>query len=238
VVAESIPPLDPRVLDELAIEGVPPPDAQARVRAHLEAIIPEMRGPTGGGGGAAGRPLGSYGQPLGTFVLGGISGAALTIALLAPALFPHAGVDRPAPDRVPTPPTLAPSPSPAAPQPLAAPADAAPPPIAQRAARAEPVSGDSQLAAERRLLDVARADLVGSEPERALAHLGLHQARYPHGFLSEERDAMAVQALVKLGRFDEARARAGAFRQRTPDSLFRSTVESAIESIAVTTGAP
>ena len=33
------------------------------------------------------------------------------------------------------------------------------------------------------------------------------------------------------GRYDEARARAEAFRKRTPDSLFLPTVESAIASI-------
>lgn len=235
--AEPIPPLDPRVLEELGAEAVPPPGTQARVRARLETAIPEMRGPAGGGGGGSGSgaagPLGRYAMSIGTFVLGGMAGAALTVALVRPPPPRVVYVDRPSPGKAfastAGAEASAPAPSPG-PTPTSAPAAVT--------LRAEPASSASQLAAERRLLDVARADLAQAEPERALARLGVHQVRYPRGFLSEERDAMAVQALVKLGRYDEARARASAFRERAPNSLFRSTVESAIESISVTSASP
>jgi hypothetical protein len=96
------------------------------------------------------------------------------------------------------------------------------------------LSGPSQLAAERRLLDSARSELVGGEPNHALFLLDAHRTRFPRGRLAEERDALSIQALVKAGRNDEARTRARAFREHSPDSLFRAAVDSAIESISVT----
>jgi hypothetical protein len=42
---------------------------------------------------------------------------------------------------------------------------------------------------------------------------------------------MGVQALVKAGRFDEARSRGESFRKRFPDSLFSAAVQSALESV-------
>jgi hypothetical protein len=49
--------------------------------------------------------------------------------------------------------------------------------------------------------------------------------------LGEERDALRVETLVKAGRYEEARARADAFRKATPKSLFLSAVAAAIASI-------
>jgi hypothetical protein len=42
---------------------------------------------------------------------------------------------------------------------------------------------------------------------------------------------MWIEALVKSGRYGEARARADAFRKSAPDSLFSSVVESSLASI-------
>jgi len=57
--------------------------------------------------------------------------------------------------------------------------------------------------------------------------------------LGEERDALTVEALVGAGRYDEARSLADAFHRRSPDSLFTTTVSSAIRSIpAQDAGAP
>jgi hypothetical protein len=69
------------------------------------------------------------------------------------------------------------------------------------------------------------------DPVRALDRLDRHRRSFPHPLLAEERDAMRVQALVKAGRYDEARARASIFLKRSPDSLFSSVVNSAIASI-------
>jgi hypothetical protein len=92
-------------------------------------------------------------------------------------------------------------------------------------------SGPSQLAAERALLDEARAALVQGDPPRAIERLQRHRRTFLNPMLAEERDAMEVEALVRAGRGAEARARADAFRKRSPDSLFMPTVQSAIESI-------
>jgi hypothetical protein len=89
----------------------------------------------------------------------------------------------------------------------------------------------SPFAAERMLLDEARALIVQGAPDRALARLDEHRVRFPDGMLGEERDAMAIEALVNAGHYDDARARADAFRARAPNSLFMATVDSAIASI-------
>jgi hypothetical protein len=69
------------------------------------------------------------------------------------------------------------------------------------------------------------------EPTRAVERLDRHRVHFPEGLLVEERDAMRVEALVKAGRYDDARSLTGAFRARWPTSLFLATVDSAIASI-------
>jgi hypothetical protein len=86
----------------------------------------------------------------------------------------------------------------------------------------------SPLAQERALLDRARASMTNGEPAAAFEALTRHTRRYPRGLLSEEREAMAVNALVSLGRHAEARARGQAFQQRFPASLMRRSVEAAL----------
>jgi hypothetical protein len=84
------------------------------------------------------------------------------------------------------------------------------------------------LGQERTLLDGARTALVRRDGPRALSLLDKHRARYPNGALSEERDALAVQALALEGRTDDARARAEAFARRYPSSLLLPSVKSAV----------
>jgi hypothetical protein len=71
--------------------------------------------------------------------------------------------------------------------------------------------------AELALLDEAQRALAG-EPARALALAAEHGRRFPDGILAQEREVLAVTALARLGRIDEARARAGAFHRRWPSS--------------------
>jgi len=80
-------------------------------------------------------------------------------------------------------------------------------------------------------LDEARAALVQHDAQRALDALEHHRRAFPRALLAEERDAMRVQALVAAGRYDEARARASAFRKSAHDSLFLRMVDAAIASI-------
>jgi hypothetical protein len=85
--------------------------------------------------------------------------------------------------------------------------------------------------AERALLDSARGALAQGDPSRAVADLLHHERSYSKPILGEERDALMVQALVVAGRYDDARARADAFRKKTPTSLFMGTVDAAMKSI-------
>jgi hypothetical protein len=226
-VADSIPPLRPFELEELSADGSPPPGAQARVRAKLEIAIPEIRR-AGGGGGHGGRVRGWRGGiawPVATFALGGMAGAALAGVLErappprvvyveppAPTAVQSAG---PAPTEVASATAMVPNPA------MTGPASAGPPGPQEQ----------SQLEAERRLLDDARAALVAEIPDRALENLAAHRSRFPKAILAEERDALEIQALVRAGRYREARDRARAFGDRWPESLFGHTVRSAIASI-------
>ena len=63
---------------------------------------------------------------------------------------------------------------------------------------------------------------VGLRPE--------HERRYPQGLLVQEREAMAVRALLLLKRHEDARARADRFRARFPDSVLLPTIEAAVGS--------
>jgi hypothetical protein len=85
-----------------------------------------------------------------------------------------------------------------------------------------------QLTAERKLLDLARGALEREEPDGALDATRRHEHAYPNGVLVQEREAMAIRALVSLGRTSEARARADRFRARFPDSLLLPTIESTV----------
>jgi hypothetical protein len=155
------------------------------------------------------------------FLLGGMVGAALYATFAPRPAARIVYVDRAVPSlAVPaTEPSIT---APIAPSPPAGPAPVPP---------AAPMARESQLSAERILLDEARAGLAQGDPTRALDRLDRHRRMFSAPLLGEERDAMWIQALVKAGRYDEARTRAAAFRRRSPDSLFSSVVDSAIGSI-------
>ena len=163
----------------------------------------------------------------GIWLIGGATGAALYGA------FQHEHVrvvyvDRPV-VMSPTP-TLAPSAAALAPslEPStanAAPAvRAAPSALSSSAARSE----GSQLARERALLDIARAAAARGEPALAFERAERHRRQFPHGRLAEEREALAIRALIALGRSDEARARANAFRASYPNSFLTPVIDSAL----------
>jgi outer membrane protein assembly factor BamD (BamD/ComL family) len=65
----------------------------------------------------------------------------------------------------------------------------------------------------------AQEAVAGDRFEAALAPLAEHARRFPSGRLVEEREALRVQALAKLGRVAEARQVAQAFRARFPRSV-------------------
>ena len=97
--------------------------------------------------------------------------------------------------------------------------EAAPPPVARLPAPdAKPsaaASGD-ELAA----LNEARTAQQRGDSAGALRALTAHEQRYPRSIFAEDREALRVAALGKLGRTSEARARARAFAKRYPRSVF------------------
>jgi hypothetical protein len=88
---------------------------------------------------------------------------------------------------------------------------------------------------ERELVDAARTEFARGYPADCLVLLDQHRVRYSEGVLREEREALAVRALVALGRSAEAQARGKRFVAQYPQSLMRVAVEAAI---AVDVAAP
>jgi hypothetical protein len=78
-------------------------------------------------------------------------------------------------------------------------------------------SSDS-LPEEVHLLSRAEQQLNSGHAEEALATLGEHERRFPHGALAEERMAARVQSLCALGRVAEARSDLTRFARAYPRS--------------------
>lgn len=77
---------------------------------------------------------------------------------------------------------------------------------------------------ESSLLTAGRRALSG-DPRRALAIAERHRYLYPRGSLAAEREVLAVQSLLALGRRSEARGRAQRFLDRNTTSIHRRTME-------------
>lgn len=66
---------------------------------------------------------------------------------------------------------------------------------------------------------------LGADPGAALALTGEHARRYPGGALAQEREFIAVSALLALGRAPEAQGRAARLLERFPSSAYRGRLE-------------
>jgi hypothetical protein len=75
------------------------------------------------------------------------------------------------------------------------------------------------IRAELILLRPARAAVARENFAAALPPIAEHARRFKGGRLAEEREALRVKALVGLGRADEARRAAAAFRAHFPHSV-------------------
>ncbi len=242
---EVLAPLEPELEALLQSERLASPPADALDRVWTRVAISVASGSPGGRhpgeGAAATTPsaagwLGAHARAavIAAFVGGGAVGAALVAALrpLPPERVVY--VDRQVPEtaapasrsptRVAEPATEAKDPpsSSEGPKPEVA------PPAARRTAAP---SASASLAAERLVLDEARSALSEGDASRALALTETHARRFAHPQLGEEREALAVQALVSGGRYDDARARAARFRATWPSSLFLPAVEASVASI-------
>jgi hypothetical protein len=88
-------------------------------------------------------------------------------------------------------------------------------------------------ATELELVQRAQAALA-SDPNRALTLTNEHARTYPKGELVEEREVIAVEALARLGRSEEASRRAHAFVRRFPQTPYAARLESARSLSTVT----
>lgn len=146
----------------------------------------------------------------------------------APAIAPAAPepLETPPPALAAPPPTASPSspipsPSPQLSQPSPRDSTAIAPATAPAVPSAAPTADPET---EVHLLQRAREALT-SDAATALTLTQLHAARFPSGALGQEREVVAIQALVQLGRRDEARARAARFLSAFPGSAHRPRLE-------------
>lgn len=225
----------------------------AAISTRLGFVPPDGGGEGGGGGsggagGGTSTGLGGAGAgavaPGGGFVLAGGKAVAALIATLAIGVAAGVVIDRqvassPAPSPMAVSAVPGPSPvAPAAPKvedsagvPVGA-LPSAPRVTATQVAQAPSVSptpSSRGLAAERALLDVARGALARGEATEALRAADRHASEYPSGALVEEREAIAIKALVALGRNDEARRRFKEMERRFPNGLMLRAVKNAVD---------
>jgi hypothetical protein len=91
-----------------------------------------------------------------------------------------------------------------------------------------PSPADS-LKAERALLAKATAALRAGDPDAALAAVGEHQKKFPHGVLEEERAATNVLALCATGRTSEGKKSRDRFLTAWPRSVHATRVRAACD---------
>lgn len=214
----------------------PAPDVKARM---LAVVSTRTSGPSGGGGGGGpgGRRAPSFALSgwqvpaavAAAFLLGFVTNAALSTAprntpvVARPsgeaAVLARSGASSSPAVSLTDVPAIPPSALP----------NASPPAPSSSVRTAEP--DNKGLAGERALLDVARTALANGDSARALVAVARHESAYPTGLLVEEREAMAVKALVAAGRNEEARARGSRYAKRFPGGLMRPAVDGALRSI-------
>jgi len=88
-----------------------------------------------------------------------------------------------------------------------------------------------KVSPEVQLLLEARKELR-SDPVQALRWVREHERRFPNGALSQEREVIAIEALQRLGRKEEAKARIAGFRERYPSSIHGRRVDNQVTSPA------
>ncbi|MDP1823450.1 MAG: hypothetical protein Q8L48_09415 [Archangium sp.] len=220
-------PLSQDVLSALDLERRRPsvPDDQlARLAARLDltfAVPPLPPPPPAGGAGAAKALTASAG---GKAVLvavglavGGVTGAQLQARFGTPReVIIERRVEVPVQVQVPVP---------VAPVPLE---PELPSPEPLRPAKVE----KAPVEVERLLIEQATAALSRGNAAQALEACTQHAAQFREGQLAEERESLAIRALLRLGRRDEAETRAAAFRGRYPEGLLLDVVEKALEDEA------
>jgi hypothetical protein len=102
-------------------------------------------------------------------------------------------------------------------------AEPAPQPRVARRAPARSVEAPDEFSL------ITQAQALRDRPVAALRVLSEHAKLYPQGALSQEREVLAVEALVNAGKLDEARARAARLEAAYPGSAHLPRVRSLLE---------
>jgi len=226
-------PLPPDLRALLADEREAYPDdsaARARVRRRIEASVA-----FGAVGVAAGLTAASKMGLLSSLGMHGARNVKLWLALsLATGIVvgeTHARVSAPPPPPPPPPPlpvVVAAQPVPVASAPALEVAPAIPIaslPSLPSAAPAPASVSPSNLSVEQSLIDTARSALARGRGDDALRATEDHARLFPRGRLAEEREALAIQALLLVSRRAEASTRADRFHKAYPGSLYGNAVD-------------
>lgn len=96
-------------------------------------------------------------------------------------------------------------------------------PLAPSSARTASSSAAGPAPSELTLLKEAQGALA-NEPARSLDIVAKHERTFPKAEFSEEREVIRIDALMRLGRVEEAHARADGFNARFPASAHRARV--------------
>jgi hypothetical protein len=201
----------------------------AQLESLTRRLAPQLSGPAGGGGGggaSGGASLAVKGGAV--LVVTGLVTAAFVAgrqtrppveppSAVAPAVpsvpVPSAAVPVAVP---PTPIVPSPPPAPAVPPPSVGPKVARPPLPPPTPAPAPPPAPVG--AAEDADLELLQRAMSSQSAEVKLSLAEEHLARFPKSALAQEREVLAIDALVRLGRRDEARTRLGRFARQWPTS--------------------
>jgi hypothetical protein len=95
--------------------------------------------------------------------------------------------------------------------------------------QAPPAQQEAPAESEIALLQAAKVALR-DDPAAALALADRHARRFAAGALAQEREVIAVEALVALGRADDARDRGARFERDFPQSAHRLRIESLLRA--------
>jgi TolA-binding protein len=93
---------------------------------------------------------------------------------------------------------------------------------------AAPSSSGSTLSSEIGAIDYAKRALASGNAGEALRRIDAYRAAFPGGVLAAEATALRVEALVRAGRLDEARAELARLRVSYPHSPLLENLSDAV----------
>ena len=114
--------------------------------------------------------------------------------------------------------------------------------VAEESSRMVPSTADEPAPAPAPVAEVVREEgeasflrrakvALATDPAHALRITDEHPVRYPRGVLLQEREIIAIEALIRLGRAHDARGRAASFRSRYPASAHHGHLDAQIERL-------